>query len=60
MAERITPRDPADAPADAVSDAIAEMRRKPDAQMALELIEALPATWETRMIIDAYFEALED
>jgi len=42
-----------------LSDAIAEMRRKPDARMALELIEALPATWETRLIIDAYFEGLE-
>jgi hypothetical protein len=44
---------------DTLAAAVAEMRRKPDAQMALELIEALPATWETRMIIGAYFEGLE-
>lgn len=44
----------------AVDEAVAEMLRKPDAQMALELIEQLVTTDpHTRRIINAYFEALE-
>jgi hypothetical protein len=40
--------------------AVAEMRRSPDAHMALELIEQLTTDPNVRAVIDAYFEALED
>jgi len=46
--------------ADKVDAAVAEMLRKPDAQMALELIEQLATTDpHTRRIINAYFEGWE-
>lgn len=40
--------------------AIAEMRRSPDAHMALELIDQLTTDPNVRAVINAYFEALED
>lgn len=45
---------------DTLAAAVAEMRRKPDAQMALELIDELTTDENVRAIIDAYFEGLED
>ncbi|MCW2902270.1 MAG: hypothetical protein JWO67_4535 [Streptosporangiaceae bacterium] len=43
-----------------LAEAIAEMKRKPDASMCLDLIDNLTDDTNVQAILNAYYEALED
>lgn len=51
---------PADTVGDRTEQAVREMRRRPDAQMALEMIEGLTSDPNVHRVIAAYLEALDE